>query len=593
MRQLFFLSLLLTSIVAAEPMQSALTYANSDFNQLAPGWSDTLTLTNNSEQPITIVKLGFDTSYAALHTSELNGTIYHPQQDAEAQQQAPYYYHYEFSTESPWSKGSYTIIPAHGSVNLTNIPIVHTASSQNGVPVYYRLPFNVQVKLATGESITVPLAGMCTDAACNDPAPGKMSGAYFTNWANYHYSTSPKNLLMPNQIPIKNLNTIFYDVAKIDRNSADISFTDINHDQNYLPAFDTLRQQYPYLNVIYSFGGWGDDGAQSYPSYDLAAIFDTQNPALIAKLANNMVGTMQILGFNGIDIDYEWNAIQPCGTQMQLTPERAQGFLLLLQDLRQALNALPGNYKLTAAVFSGPDKVEELLTNLHDPQGWQKIAAALDYLDIMAYDMHGQFDLSQTEPDNRTDFQSQMAVDKNHSPVSKILQSYSVTDAVNAYQQAGVPAAKIVVGIPAYGRIEKTATAITDGNKGLYQTLAADQPLGESGSGGTTDYKCIVDNSYCWNNFGFDRTSLVQVPAVFSGQDLGAAAQTPWAYDISKNWFMSYDDGPSAKNKANYVKSHNLAGVMIWEIDGDIPQTDVNYQALSVTYNAWLGLVNS
>ena len=107
--------------------------------------------------------------------------------------------------------------------------------------------------------------------------------------------------------------------------------TDINHDRYYTPAFATLKQQYPYLNVISSFGGWGDAAANDYPSYDLAAIFDSQNPQLIQTLADNMVNTIQELGFNGINIDYEWDAIQPGGATMQLTPARAIGFQELLQ----------------------------------------------------------------------------------------------------------------------------------------------------------------------------------------------------------------------------------------------------------------------
>jgi chitinase len=577
--------------VAATTHNSNLAYNNTDFNQLQPGWANTLTLYNLSSKPMVMTQLQFETNYNSLDTSQLNGTIYHSQTPATPKKISEFDYSYAFSTESPYSKGTFTIIPANGSVTLTQIPLAHEQTSVNGIPLYYRLPFNIKVTLQDGTQLDADLKDTCQHSQCNDPASGKIIGAYYTDWANYHYSQTPKNMLMPNQTPIQQVNTIFYDVGKIDNKTAAIQLVDINHDQYYLPAFDTLKQQYPYINLVYSFGGWGDAASMSYPSYDLAAIFDQQNPKLIQTLADNMVNTILSLGFNGIDIDYEWIAIQPGTSQpMQLTRERALGYQQLLQDIRDDFNKIqpqdqPNYYKLTTAVFAGTDKVDEFVAKGGD---WSKIASAVDAIDIMTYDMHGQFDLSQLPPDNITDFHSQMQTE--HQYQSEMLNHYNIMDAVDSYEKSGVPAKKIVIGLPAYTRIEKTLLPVSDDNKGLYLTLSTDQPLGESGSGGTTDYKCILDNSYCWNGFNF--TSLTYIPAILSGEGLGSLAKTPWAYDKSLNWFMSFDDGSSAKYKAHWAKQNNLGGVMIWELDGDIPMSDKNYQQNSIIYNSWLGLVN-
>lgn len=571
-----------------------LTYSNTNFNSTQPGWSDTLTITNHSSQPVLITNLQFETNYNSLDTSTLNGSIYHPGTAAVPTKINDFDYQYSFSTESPWSKGTYTTIPANGSVTLTQIPLAHEQTSQNGIPVYYQSPFNIKVTLKDGSIVTTTLEGQCSGDACKDPGQGKLIGAYYTNWANYHYSTNPQNLLMPNQIPLANMNTIYYDVAKVDNQTADISFTDINHDQYYIPAFATLKQQFPYLNLIYSFGGWGDAGSNSYPSYDLAAVFDKQDPKLIQKLADNMVNTIRELSFNGIDIDYEWNAVQPGGSNMQLTPARAKGFQTLLQDIRADLDKIqpannPHYYKLTAAVFAGPDSIKLFTANGGD---WKQVAAAVDYLGVMTYDMHGQFDVSQPAPDNITGFLSNMKT--SHVYAQDTLNHYTVTDAITAYEAQGVPSNKLILGIPAYTRIEKAAVPVTDDNKGTYLTLAAAsaQPAGETGSGGTTDYKCLINSNYCWGGFSF-ASSLVYVPANLTGQGLGAAEQTPWAYDKSQNWFMSFDDSKSSVNKGQWAKQQGLAGVMVWEIDGDIPLSDANYKQNSVIYNAWQGLVGA
>lgn len=585
---LFTLSFLIASSSYAA-VNISLSYSNTNFNSTQPGWANTLTVYNNSDQPVAITKLSFETNYDGLDTQQLTATPYSLVTLPKTTPEKLKDYDYRYTLQQTDGKSVIATIPAHGSIFLGQIPLAHEQTSKDGIPVFYRTPFNVAVTLENGTNINIPLQNACQNNACNDPGKGKIIGSYFTDWANYRYGNS-ENALYPSQIPLANMNTIYYAIFKINRDTADVGFVDINHDQYYLPAFDTLRQQYPYLNVLLSFGGWGDAAANNYPSYDLAAIFDKQDSALIQKLANNMVRTMLTLGLNGIDIDYEWNAIEPGSANgMQLTPARAKGYQQLLQALRQELDKIqpaenPHYYKVTSAVFAGADTIQLFINQGGD---WQAVAKALDYFNVMTYDMHGQFDVSQPAPDNVTDFLSAMQTEYHYQ--GDALNHYNVIDAIEAYKNVGVPSEKIVLGIPAYTRIEKTATPVTDQNKGLYLTLASDQPNGEA-PGGTVDYKCIVDKKYCWGGFSLNESTLTRVPAILSGEGLGSLAQTPWAYDKTLNWFMSFDDGVSAKNKAVWAKQQNLGGVMMWEIDGDIPQTDAAYEEKSIIYNAWLGL---
>lgn len=46
-------------------------------------------------------------------------------------------------------------------------------------------------------------------------------------------------------------------------------------------------------------------------------------------------------------------------------------------------------------------------------------------------------------------------------------------------------------------------------------------------------------------------------------------AKVPWLYHPDREFFISYDDPESLKWKANYVKEHDLKGVMFWELSGD------------------------
>jgi chitinase len=46
-------------------------------------------------------------------------------------------------------------------------------------------------------------------------------------------------------------------------------------------------------------------------------------------------------------------------------------------------------------------------------------------------------------------------------------------------------------------------------------------------------------------------------------------ARVPWLYNPKTRIMVSYDDSASLSRKAQFVRSRNLGGVMIWELSGD------------------------
>ena len=76
---LIFLPLLIIIKCGFAATSANLTYSNTDFNSQQPGWSDTLTVYNNSSQAVVITNLQLETNYSGLDTSQLSGSIYHPQ----------------------------------------------------------------------------------------------------------------------------------------------------------------------------------------------------------------------------------------------------------------------------------------------------------------------------------------------------------------------------------------------------------------------------------------------------------------------------------------------------------------------------------
>ena len=118
--------------------------------------------------------------------------------------------------------------------------------------------------------------------------------------------------------------------------------------------------------------------------------------------------------------------------------------------------------------------------------------------------------------------------------------SNNANAAVEAYLGMGVAPDKIVFGVPFYG-YEWTSVPTTD--NGLFE------PGIPVGSGSEYNYIVTIESQF--TKF-FDPVALA-----------------PWLYDGNNFW--TYDDPLSLTFKMDYVRKHHLAGVMFWEISGDLP----------------------
>lgn len=411
----------------------------------------------------------------------------------------------------------------------------------------------------SGLEVSVPIEGKCQDAACDDPGQGKRIMGYYPDWA---YWRTPQFTV--DKLPFDKINALAYAFSIFDKNG-NVSLYDADSDAFNLPLISQARLKYPYLNASLSFGGWSwaskpkgwlcDTGASPNGPANcfkqLAA--DSASTALFVQKA---VKAMKEVHFNSIDIDWEY--------PLQAD---AENYVHLLQQLRSALDEQGKqdgtHYFLTIAAPAGINKIHELTATQ-----WKTIATTVDYIDVMTYDFHGDWDKGQVG----SDFMSAMALDPTLDPTFNhpILGKYNVIDALEAYVNLGVPKNKLVVGIPVYGRMMNIKS--TGPSKGLYQPITG-TPQGEwdnqqSGMTGMVDYACIVDQSACGNNYILPPLTLVAP----TDNNLGQYALTPWGY--AANLFITYDDDKSATYKANWILENNYAGVMLWDLTGDFTGTD-------------------
>jgi chitinase len=155
----------------------------------------------------------------------------------------------------------------------------------------------------------------------------------------------------------------------------------------------------------------------------------------------------------------------------------------------------------------------------------------LDTVNLMAYDYY--------EPDSDATTGHHAPLFTNPADPKKI----SADKSVHEFEQAGVPAAKLILGVPFYGHVWGE---VPSANHGLYQP-------GKPVPNAFASYANIMASML---HHGFDRY-------------WDAAASAPYLYSPEKKIFVSYEDPESLRLKCSYVLSHQLGGIMFWDYGGD------------------------
>ena len=293
-----------------------------------------------------------------------------------------------------------------------------------------------------------------------------------------------------------------------------------------LRALVARRSINPELKVVLSIGGWGAGNFSEAAASEAAR----------QRFIDSGIELLHRFDLDGLDIDWEYPGLGDA--DISYSADDRHNFTLLLEALRARLDKEGGgkrHYLLTIAAAEG-----RFASGLELP----RIAAVLDWVNLMTYDFHGS--LTPTTGHHAGLARSALA------PAG----SRNTEDAVRYFLDAGVPAAKINVGVPFYGR---SFTQVEPGDDGLYQKF--------SGEGGFISWKKI-------------KHERLGAPGWERHWD--AQAQVPWLWNEAERSMISYDDPQSLAIKAEYVKRNGLGGIMYWEqrLDDDEQLLDVLNEAL-------------
>ena len=268
-----------------------------------------------------------------------------------------------------------------------------------------------------------------------------------------------------------------------------------------------LKQSHPDLKIILSFGGWGGCATCS-------DVFSTEEAR--KAFAASVMGILEQYGADGIDLDWEYPAIEGYPGH-RFAPADKRNFTLLIRELRQALG---NDREVTFAAGASP-------TYLENSVEWMEVMQLVDRVYLMTYDIVNGIS----------------TVTGHHTPLfSTPGQKESADFAVHYLDSLGIPHEKIVIGAAFYARMWED---VDSAEHGLFQP-------------GT--FRAFV------NFRDFEERLNEENGFVFYWDSV---AQAPYAYNPTERLFATFDDRRSVALKTEYAMTNRLGGIMFWELTGD------------------------
>ena len=369
-------------------------------------------------------------------------------------------------------------------------------------------------------ALLLSLAGGGRASAAGDGGAGEMVG-YYASWAAAQgYG--------PEKIPAERFTQINYAFAKIENGGAVLG--DPVRDGRNLRELTDLRKRNPRLRIVLSLGGWDDSAGFS----DAAA-----SAASRSRFAQSCGELLRQHGLDGVDLDWEY-PVSGGAPGVTHRPQDRENFTLLLRELRRTLDR-QGRQEGKRYVLTVAGAMSGGYLNQIEPQA---VAETVDHIFLMAYDLHGPWDAY-------TDFNAPLHIPADGPPRFRT----SVDEGISAWLGQGVPAEKLVLGMPLYGYIYQ---GVDQRNGGLYQSFA---------SGGSISWDKVKGEYLDAPGYRRYRHEGAEVP-----------------YLCGNRSFLSYDDPASIAAKAELARRRGLGGVGFWELS-----QDRSGDLLQSAWNAWNG----
>lgn len=263
-----------------------------------------------------------------------------------------------------------------------------------------------------------------------------------------------------------------------------------------------------------------------------------------AEFVTSVVELMAQLGFDFVDLDWEFPVRGFERLGVRGNPDDAKYMLQLLQEFHAQFKAKLGFRAFITMAIPVPDYYLGVYR-------FDEINQYIEYYNTMTYDFAGPF----------TDYAYHAA--NLYSPKPGVL---SLNASVSSMLKAGIPANKLVVGMPAYAVVFRGCK-----EKSLFAPYDKEltSKVGDNGYAAVSALKWdkIEDN---WDD----------------------VAKASWGWYADQSMFITYESTRSAAMKVDYIKDRQLKGAMVWSLAQDFPVSN-NRSIVTATTNALQSLDTS
>ncbi|XP_036133405.1 chitinase-3-like protein 1 isoform X1 [Molossus molossus] len=301
------------------------------------------------------------------------------------------------------------------------------------------------------------------------------------------------------------------------------SFANISHDEidtwewNDVTLYDTLnalKTRNPALKTLLSVGGW-NFGSQRFSRM-------ASNAQSRRTFIKSVPLFLRTYGFDGLDL----------------------AWLDAGRNDKQHLTTLVKEMKAEFAK-EAPQQAERLLLSAAVPAGKvaldrgydvRQLARHLDFISLMTYDFHGAWRRSTGHPSPLFRGQGGASADR-----------FSNADyAVGYVLRLGVPAQKLLMGIPTFGR--------------SFTLASSEMGVGAPSSGPGIPGQFTKETGIL---------AYYEICAFLGGASVHRLPDQQVPYATKGNQWVGYDDQDSVKTKVQYLRNRQLAGAMVWALDLD------------------------
>uniref|UniRef100_A0A3P9Q588 chitinase n=1 Tax=Poecilia reticulata TaxID=8081 RepID=A0A3P9Q588_POERE len=338
---------------------------------------------------------------------------------------------------------------------------------------------------------------------------------HMTNWAQYRPSGGK---FTPDNIDPFLCTHVIYALATIN-NFNQITNIEWN-DQELYASLNGLKKYNPALKTLLSVGGTVN-GVSPY----IAMVGKPETRQAFIKSA---ISYLRAHDFDGLNLDWEYPGHNGS------PPEDKERFTLLVSELAIAFQDDATDNRKTRLLLSS--NVAGFVSNIDNAYDVSKIAAHMDFMNIMNYDFHGYW-----EP-----------VTGHHSPLYRSSVDigsqfhFNINSSVSHWISLGAPAEKLLLGFPTYGRTYRLSTSANG--------------LGAP-SNGPADAGPYTRTAGFW--------AYYEICDFINGAEVSWISEQQVPYATYSSAWVGYDDKRSISSKVQFMTSASLGGAHVWTLDMD------------------------